>query len=178
MHIQDQLRSMIYDARFESSEKLHITLQFIGEFDRSRVSELFSSIAVEAEKLSTGFSSVRITGMNYFPNEKIRRGIWLDCKDDGTLAKIVDTIKSTSKRFGIAPEDRPFKAHITIARLSGKHAAAGVHFGRMDNVGDLKKFEGEGKLLVEEFFPMSIVLFESVLKSSGSEYKVLSQVPL
>jgi 2'-5' RNA ligase len=67
------------------------------------------------------------------------------------------------------PEVRHFKVHITIARLKEQSSSANL---------DLKKFESEGKLRIERFFPMSVALFESLLKSSGSEYKILSQISL
>ncbi|MFZ1082925.1 MAG: RNA 2',3'-cyclic phosphodiesterase [Candidatus Kryptoniota bacterium] len=167
--IQEQLRSSIYDARFESEDKLHITLQFIGDFEPEKSSDLFSAVAGEIEKLSFKFSAVEIAGINFFPNEKIRRGIWLDCKDDGTLGEIAEAIKSVTKTFSIVPEVRQFNAHITIARLKERSNATYI---------DLKKFEREAKLQIEKFFPMSVALFESMLKSSDSEYKILSQISL
>jgi len=176
LKVQEELRPLFHDARFEGEDKLHITLQFIGEFDVKKSSELFSSVEAEVKESLFESFSVEIVGINFFPNEKVRRGIWLECRDDGTLSRIAEAIKSVTKEFGIIPESRSFKAHITVARL--KEGKGTSRFSRNDSVEDLKKFESEDKLHVEKFFPMSIAMFESVLKPSGSEYKMLSQVTL
>ena len=177
--IQRELRSSVLRARFESKDKLHITLQFIGDFKSENVAQLYSSVVSELAKSSFKSPEVGIVGINYFPNEKIRRGIWLDCKDDGTLASIADSIKLVTERFGIIPESRVFKSHITIARLRSDEKGGGNYFST-GSFGDLQKFEGEGKLFPERFFPKSVALFESTLNPdrSGSEYKVLFEYPL
>ena len=97
----------------------------------------------------------------------------LTARDDGTLAAIAESIKSVTGQFGVAAETRAFKPHITIARLRG-----GKDERSQKNYLDLQKLWGNGKLSVERFFPKSVALFESILKSSGSEYKILSDIPL
>ncbi len=171
--IQEEIHSSIPDIRIESADKLHITLQFIGDFAPAKIASLSSSVGEEMEKSSYKSPVTEINGMNYFPNEKIRRGIWIDCRDDGTLAAIAESIKSVTGQFGVAAETRAFKPHITIARLRG-----GKDERSQKNYLDLQKLWGNGKLSVERFFPKSVALFESILKSSGSEYKILSDIPL
>ncbi|HUI28786.1 MAG TPA: RNA 2',3'-cyclic phosphodiesterase [Candidatus Acidoferrales bacterium] len=191
IRIQEELRPSVHDAKFEGKDKLHITLQFIGDFKFEKLPELFSSVESALKELSPKWSAVEVVGMNFFPSEKIRRGIWLDCQDDGTLSRVSETIKSVTAKFGIVPEDRPFKPHITIARLKDRNVRLSrthtdersVSFRHSDNFGrdrveDLKKFESEGKLRFEKFSPVSIALFESRLNrdKSGSEYKILSEI--
>ncbi len=179
--LQKELRSSITEARIEGKDKLHITLQFIGDFESKNIERLYSSVVGELEKSSFKSSQVEIVGMNYFPNEKVRRGIWLDCEDDGTLASIADSIKSVTKEFGIIPESRAFKSHITIARLKGgERQRGGGNYFSTGSFGDLQKFAGQGKLFLERFFPKSVALFESTLNPdrSGSEYKILFEYPL
>ncbi|MGO9480603.1 MAG: RNA 2',3'-cyclic phosphodiesterase [Candidatus Kryptoniota bacterium] len=174
--VQAELRSSaelihpeICEARFEAKDKLHITLQFMGDFKPDKSSELFSSVKSEIGRSLFEFSSVEIVGIKFFPSEKIRRGIWLECRDDGALSEIAEAIKSVTNGFGIVPEAREFTAHITIGRLKENRQASCF---------DLKKFEREGKLQIDKFLPMSVALFESTLKSSGSEYIILSQISL
>ncbi len=170
--IQEELHGSSSDARIEAKNKLHITLQFIGDFDPGKVKNLFSSVVHEIERSSLKASNIEVSGVTYFPNEKVRRGIWVDCQDDGTLAAIASSIQSVTSEFGIVPEKRVFKAHITIARFHGEGKR-----GRSDYL-DLQKLWSDGKLSIERFFPRSIALFESTLKSSGSEYKILWDIPL
>lgn len=171
--IQEEVRVSIHGIRIESRDKLHITLQFIGDFKPDKVGSLFASVSEEIGRSSFRASSTEISGMSYFPNEKIRRGIWIDCRDDGTVAGIAESIKSVTKQFGVIPETRGFKSHITIARLRGDGSGRGLN-----NYVDLQKLWTNGKLTVERFLPVSVALFESTLRSSGSEYKILSEIPL
>jgi 2'-5' RNA ligase len=170
--VQEGLRILGRDARMEPKDKLHITLHFIGDFDRGRVNSLFSAVTDQIKKSWLKASSIEVGGANYFPDEKIRRGIWVDCQDDGTLAVIADSIQYVASQFGVAPEKRRFKPHITIARFRGD-----VDISRKNSI-DLQKLWSDGKLSIERFFPKGIALFESTLKSSGSEYKILSDIPL
>lgn len=170
--IQEELHGSSRDARIEVRNKLHITLQFIGDFKPEKVDDLFSSVSREVESRCFKSSSTEVNGMNYFPNEKVRRGIWIDCQDDGTLAAIAESIKSVTIKFGVIPEKRAFKPHITILRFRNGADRSQKNFL------DLQKLWSDGKLSIERFFPKSIALFESTLKSSGSEYKILSDIPL
>ena len=175
------LRPLVPNARFEGRNKLHVTLHFIGDFPQEQVDQLFSAAVRELQNYPAKSPATEIVGMNYFPNEKVRRGIWLDCADDGTLATFATALVVASSEFGLVPEARAFKPHITIARLRerGGPGTAGSGFpGSARAVADLQKFKGQGKLSVERFFPKSVALFESTLKPSGSEYRVLYEYSL
>ncbi|HEY9166326.1 MAG TPA: RNA 2',3'-cyclic phosphodiesterase [Candidatus Kryptonia bacterium] len=171
--LQNELFAFEPGARLESKSKLHITLQFIGEFGKDGLEELFASARNDLNKSSVGFSPVRLAGMNYFPNEKMKRGIWIDCSDDGSLSKIARTIELSSAKYGVTPEQRGYKPHITLARLK-------EYRGRKESSIDLQKFWSESKLGVERFVPRSVALFESFMNPdrSGSEYRILHEFPL
>ncbi len=173
--IQEELRSLIPFARLEGRQKLHITLQFIGEFKREEINQLFSSVAEKLKKSQLRFSETDVYGLNYFPNEKVRRGIWLDCRDGGTLSGVAELIKSVMGQFGVQAESRAFKPHITIARLKDQGGGK-----VMSHYIDLQKFWAGGKLSVERFFPVSVALFESTLNPdrSGCEYTILDEYQL
>ncbi|HQT92707.1 MAG TPA: RNA 2',3'-cyclic phosphodiesterase [Candidatus Kryptobacter bacterium] len=181
VELQEMLRPLVPNARFEGTDKLHITLHFIGDFRQEQVGHLFSGAVQELRNYPAKSPSTEIVGMNYFPNEEVRRGIWLDCADDGSLASFASALVIASAKFGIIPEARAFKPHITIARLRerGEPRTAGSGFpGSARAAADLQKFKGQGKLSVERFFPKSVALFESILKPSGSEYRVLYEYSL
>ncbi len=181
VELQEMLRPLVPNARFEGTDKLHITLHFIGDFGQEQVDRLFAGAVQELRIYPAKSPSTEIVGMNYFPNENVRRGIWLDCADDGSLASFAKALMIATSQFGIVPEARAFKPHITIARLrereGGGNAGSGFR-GSARAVADLQKFKGQGKLSVERFFPKSVALFESTLKPSGSEYRVLYEYSL
>jgi 2'-5' RNA ligase len=180
------LRLSLRNARFEGRDKLHITFQFIGDFSADRAGELFESASSGLAKLPPMASVTEIVGLSYFPNNRVRRGVWLECRDDGTLARVSQVIKEASSSYGIAPDAREFKPHITIARMSQPFDARGRRGdtrGAFDRSGpmfpeDLQKLLGGGKLSVDRFFPKSVALFESTLKPSGSEYRILYEYSL
>ncbi len=182
----NSLRQSLRSARFEGKDKLHITLQFIGDFPADRARELFDSAAAGLVELPARAALTEITGIDYFPNDRVRRGIWLECRDDGSLARLAESIKKTSSVYGVVPETRDFKSHITIARMpqhAGGKERGGVTRSGIGRGGpafpeDLQKLTGGGKLSVERFFPKSVALFESTLKPSGSEYKILYEYSL
>ncbi len=164
------------EARLETRDKLHITLQFIGDFDESRSGYLFESTAEVLESEKHRSSSTKITGIHYFPGLRVRRGIWLDAEDGGSLGGIADSIKQATAGFGVLPEERAFVPHITIARLRNLHH--GSEFEKRQTFPDLEKFWAEGKFSVEQFFPTSVALFESTLNPGGSRYRILREFQL
>ncbi len=186
VELANSLRPSLRSARFEGRDKLHITLQFIGDFPADRTRELFDFAAARLAKLHARASQTDITAINYFPNYRVRNGIWLDCRDDGALARLSAVIKKASSAYGVVPESRDFKSHITIARIPRRfdpgerrghsrksYDRGGAHFPE-----DLQKLVSGGKLSVERFFPKSVALFESTLKPSGSEYRILYEYSL
>lgn len=185
VEVQNRLRPLIDGARYEGPDKLHITLHFIGDFDSRRVDALFGSAEAELRNHPNKSPLTEVFGLNYFPNLKVRRGIWLDCRDDGSLAAFAESVKTSSREYGVVPETREFNPHITIARLrqvldKRGHSYHGreVSDARSHEAEDLQKLVADGKLSVERFFPRSVALFESTLKPSGSEYRILYEYPL
>jgi len=141
--IQEELRNDIDDIRIEARQKLHITLQFIGDFKPEKVESLFSSVRGEIERSRFKSPLTAVNGLSYFPNERVRRGVWIDCQDDGTLGAIAELIKSVTEKFGVIPEKREFKPHITIARFRGEGDR------NRKNYIDLQKLWSNGKLFIE-----------------------------
>jgi len=171
--MQKVLKGNIPDARLERPEKLHITLHFIGEFPDGAVDELFRKASESLSSVGLVSAETTIVGMNFFPGERIKRGIWLDCVDNGTLEIFAGKLKKDSESYGVIPEERSYRPHITIARL--KH-----YRERKEKPFDLQKFSTETKLIGQRFFPQSVALFESILNpgSAGSQYRILRQLNL
>jgi RNA 2',3'-cyclic 3'-phosphodiesterase len=183
---QEILGPLIPSARFEGIDKLHITLLFVGDFPENEAPRLFESAEEELKKHPAKSPSTEIVGVDFFPNERVRRGVWLACEDDGSLAAFADALKVAARRFGVVPEARIFKSHITIARfretIDRQRETSGnrghPRGGDVQGVGDLQKLMGKGKLSFERFFPKSVALFESTLKPSGSKYRILHEYSL
>ncbi len=139
---------------------------------------LFAAVGKNLEAAKVISSPTLIRGAHYFPNPSVKRGIWLDAEDDGMLASIAHEIKKVTSKFGIVPESRPYVPHVTIARIKSHGAASGdVRLGN-DRFPDLQKLWMKTKFSVQQFFPTSVVLFQSTLSPGGSSYRILNEFML
>lgn len=94
----------IFVGRRVRRELMHATLFFFGEIDDVRIAELSKMV----EALPDSPISVRATRLDAFPRLARASVVVLPLEDDGSLRSLHD-------RFGT--EDRPFRPHLTLARL-------------------------------------------------------------
>jgi len=166
-HIE-ALRRLAPDVRagWERPEKLHITLKFLGEIEQARVSALAEAACAAARSLEPFDLSVE--GAGAFPPRGPARVLWLGLKDSaGALALLQRRLEEECVARGFAREARPFKAHVTIARLrrpTGARRLAALH-------------EEKG-FARAEFSVRDLVLIRSELGRGGSRYTELSRHPL
>ena len=110
------LREAGWVARWTKPETTHLTLRFFGNRPLDSVAELrtrLRSVLMDEPVFELGTADVGV-----FPNSRRPRVIWLGVQDQtGTLARIARAIEAESRRLGIEPEERPFRPHLTIARL-------------------------------------------------------------
>jgi 2'-5' RNA ligase len=116
-HIEE-LRSAVPDARasWDSAEKFHITVKFLGEVEAGRVASL-SLAASRAAACAQPFA-LAIEGAGAFPSKGLPRVLWLGVTDSsGGLARLQSSLEDASAEEGFPREKRPFHPHLTIARL-------------------------------------------------------------
>ncbi|MBA2494146.1 MAG: RNA 2',3'-cyclic phosphodiesterase [Acidobacteria bacterium] len=148
---------------WEKTEKLHLTLKFLGDTEESKTAEL--SQAVEKIARENPNFKLRILETGVFPSMHNARILWLALKDEkGSLMKINEQLESACGKLGFAPEKRNFKPHLTIARLREPNKSKDLVEKHLNNI-----FE------TVEFKAGEIVIYESKLQSSGSIYSVVSK---
>jgi 2'-5' RNA ligase len=129
-HIAD-LRSRMPQVRagWAHSERLHITMKFLGEIEQERVDALSGAAARAARTLSP-FHFI-IEGAGAFPPRGLPRVLWLGVKDDSaSLNRLQLNLENECEGAGFAREARPFHPHLTIARLrrpEGARRLAALH---------------------------------------------------
>ncbi len=164
---QDGLRSYGLKARWITPENIHLTLKFLGDINNEDVKK-----AGDALISATGENAairLRAKSIGVFPGVKRPRIIWTgiagQTKELLNLQKILDEKLQT---FGFPKEKRPFKGHLTIARIKKKIDAKRL-------IDAMKEFSGfESKtFMVDE-----VVLFKSELKPSGAVYSRLISAAL
>lgn len=161
---QDELKSYGLKAKWITPKNIHLTLKFLGDINSEDVKK-----AGDALISATGENPailLRAKGIGVFPGIKRPRILWAgitgQTKKLLNLQKILD---DKLQNFGFPKEKRPFKGHLTIARIKKKIDAKRL-------IGAMKEFSGfeSNPFMVDE-----VVLFQSELKPSGAVYtKLLS----
>jgi RNA 2',3'-cyclic 3'-phosphodiesterase len=94
-------------AKWVSDDKLHLTLQFLGnetEERAARALELARTVRVPPFELTVG-------GFGTFPHV-----LWLGVQGD--VAPLADALRAALEGFEL--DDRPYHPHVTIARYRGR----------------------------------------------------------
>jgi 2'-5' RNA ligase len=152
---------LVPGARWTTPEQWHLTLQFLG--NRADL----DGVAVALAALDAAGGEARLGGGGAFPSTKRARVLWLGVLGGGELLTgLAAAVGALLAPVGYPPEDRPFHAHLTLARLNRpadvRPAVEGLG---VDPVGDPWRI-GE------------IVLYESVTRREGATYREHAAFPL
>jgi RNA 2',3'-cyclic 3'-phosphodiesterase len=129
-------------------ETMHCTLTFFGEVDDVRLVELKALV----EALPNAPIAVKATRLDAFGSPRKAHVIVLPLEDDGSLLRLYETI-------GVK-EDRPYRPHLTLARLKKPEDLRGLV--------ESTKVSIEGRVV-------GITLYESVLGKNGPTYTPLAR---
>lgn len=103
-------------VRWTRPETWHLTLAFLGEWPAERVEPLVAGLeeAIEAEPLL-----LLPGGLDGFPDLRRPRVLFVQMRDDGSLAALAARVRSAVDRtWPEGPQDRrPFRPHLTLARI-------------------------------------------------------------
>jgi RNA 2',3'-cyclic 3'-phosphodiesterase len=142
-------------VKWVQPDGLHVTLKFLGSIDEGLVPGLSQGLAAVASAHPVLHASLSRLGA--FPDPKRPRVIWAGLDGDTrVMADIAREVDRLCASFGMEPEKRPFRAHITIGRL------------KIPSVVDLAQ-----EVRVSVFPIEHIVLYKSELTPSGARYSVL-----
>jgi len=161
----ENLRFDFPDVRvgWEKTEKLHLTLKFLGDTDEDQLASLTEAVASTAKQISN--FNLQITGTGVFPSKRNARILWLGVTDEqGILQNLNEILESECESRGFAKENRNFKAHLTIGRLREPHKSK-----------ELIESHLEKDFTSDTFEVSEIVIYESRLQKTGSIYSVVSK---
>lgn len=154
------------DARWERTEKLHLTMKFLGEIEIERVASVERACERAASEVPPFPLAVKGTGA--FPPRGLARVLWLGIEDGGGhLPALQRQLEEACAREGFARETREFRPHLTIARLrtpARARSLADAH-RQMD-------FNSPAFTVAE------LLVVRSELGRAGSRYTTLSRHPL
>ena len=160
-----RLRTSVPDARvsWNRDDKLHLTIKFLGDMVPERVADL-SLAAAQAVSGIKPFT-LAAEGCGAFPPRGEPRVLWIGIEDAaGELARLHERLEEQCSARGFEREQRPFRPHLTIARLRGPQDAR--------RLANSHKELGFGRT---EFSVSELLVIRSELGSEGSGYTEISR---
>ena len=147
-------------VRWARPEGLHVTLRFLGGVDPA----LLAPLAARARGELAGLRPfrVRLAAAALFPTSRRPRVVALDVAPEAPLAELAGALERAAVAQGFAPEERPFRAHLTLGRVRERcfPDVAGLAVG------------------AEEVAVEEAVLYRSELAPSGARYTPLERLAL
>lgn len=165
--VQQRLQKLIPEARLTKSDKLHLTIAFIGE----QPDEIRDKLVEAMKNAVSGIPSFGVTPayIDGFPQLHQANIFWVGVKGDiDKLFVLRERIKDELVKLGLPVDDRRYVPHIAIAKAG--------NFTLLP----FQEYEME-KIALEEFEPIKVnclKLFESVPKMGFHRHNTLAEIPL
>jgi 2'-5' RNA ligase len=149
-------------ARWQSDDQLHLTLRFIGEVDRHVGDDIHATLgAIHHPRFE-----VALNGIRAFERRGEAETLWAAVTPHEPLKTLHNKIDQAVARAGVAPDQRAYLPHITLARLKrGSGPISGL-------------LEQSGGLASPPFTVDSFCLYESQLTPEGAIYSVVERYDL
>jgi 2'-5' RNA ligase len=97
------------------SEKLHLTMKFLGDVEAGDAERL--SIAVSEMAVRHRPFELTLGGVGAFPNFRRARVVWMGVASEAKLELLHHDLELACADAGFEVEGRPFRPHITLARV-------------------------------------------------------------
>jgi 2'-5' RNA ligase len=159
------LRALGRGLRVVAPLKLHLTWKFLGETDSSEQARLASRMSAALEGIAG--VTVHLRGVGVFPSLRRPSVVWAGVEETPQIMELAAVIEAECVASGFAAETRPFRPHITLARITGR-PPSDLHEW-LDRHRDIES--GVVKIT-------NLTLFESRLSPCGAEYVALADWPL
>ncbi len=163
----EEFMSVSQNIRWVKKQGMHLTLKFLGEIDQDKIQEIESLMTAIAHE--TDAFPLQIKGTGAFPvGKRNPRVIWVGITENSDLLRLQDEVESGCERFGFSREKRRFHPHLTLGRVKDYSKMGGV----------LPLIEKKKEIFFGEMTVKKITFFQSVLKPTGAEYRVLAEYHL
>ena len=168
--LQRDLKSKFGSGAFRwvKAEQIHITLRFFGWLTTTEAEQVRPLLAA----IVAAHSQFTLTCENLgaFPNIRRPRVLWAGLKGDlERAAALQAAISSATEKFGEPPEDRPFKPHLTLARLKEPDRR---------EISDLEHVVARGFQIENPWTVSELLFMQSHLSPQGSTYEPLARFTL
>lgn len=152
------LQDPTLSVRWTPPAQFHLTLRFIGDVD--------ADTRVAVEKALDAIHSTPFTiegqGLGVFPSLRKPRVIFAGISPAQALLDLYEGIRHALGKIGIAPDSKPFRPHITLARV--KQAIAS----------EIRSYlQSHESLMLPPVAVSQFYLYESILKPDGAHHNQL-----
>jgi 2'-5' RNA ligase len=156
--------------RWVNPNGIHLTLKFLGNIEPTMIEAITEAMAEAAQRIPPLTLDVQQLGA--FPSLKRVQVVWLGLGGEiDKLAQLQKSIETNLARLNFAPEQRSFKPHLTLARVSNEASPdERQRFGEL--IADTS-FETSQIIRVD-----SINLMKSQLTREGAIYSRISSAEL
>ena len=159
---EKELKKSGTDVSWVKPERVHLTLKFLGNVPEEAISDIKEALREVAA--SSAPMRLQPAGCGAFPSLKKMRVVWVGLRgDDAPLRTLQNKVEAALLPLGFEPEDRPFRAHLTLGRVKGKrnlHSLQEALLARQD-------------FKAEAFDVTELVLYKSDLRPEGPLYTPL-----
>lgn len=158
-----ELGGTIPGSRPVPEDQIHLTLRFIGEVDAA----LFHDVREQLHGLRAGPLQLTVRGTGHFPPRGNPRVVWAGIEPAGQVIILRNRVNTILSVCGIAPEQRKFHPHITLARLRDCSPKRVADF-----------LAGNALLQSPEFTVDRVHLYSSRLTADGAIHRLEGSYPL
>jgi len=153
-------------ARWVNVDKMHLTVRFIGQVDDERAVEVLDALR---PPLPIAAFDIAFGDCGVFPRSGPPRVLWIGLKDGRpSLEMMHDEFNRRLLPLGLAPENRAFSAHLTLARVKD---------APRDAVRTLRTMVAAVHVPSPRCQVTAATVFRSSLSPQGSTYTRLLTVP-
>lgn len=160
----DHLRPAAH-LRWSAPYNLHITTKFIGEWPEARLQELAAALEPLGRRRAVAIS---ISGIGWIPNPHSPRVLFAGVKAGPELAELARATEEATAALGIERENRPYKPHLTLARIKDSTVSL---VDLRQRIASLESSE------FGAFEAASFNLYLSKMGPAGSIYTQLAEIP-
>lgn len=151
--VQSEAKKLAPDVKWVAPENVHVTLKFLGDVREDRLPQVLSAIE-DALRGRSAFE-MSLSGIGAFPNPERAKVVWIGIeKGIDHIRELAKAVESGLERVGFSPENRPFKAHVTIGRIK-----TSKYLGRLAEGMDKIEAEDMGSQKVTSIAVMQSELF-------------------
>jgi len=163
-----KLRESGANVSWVSSDRMHLTLKFLGDVPEQQLAEVCAAVSGVCEAVAP--FELQCAGAGAFPNVRRPRTVWIGVSEGAEpLGELQSGIVRALGKVGFRRERRRFQGHLTLGRVRGGGPD-------QDALGELLRQYADFKTPL--MTASEVRVYASYLDRSGPTYEVLGRCPL